>query len=410
MQQYPILSALMAPTPGADFLSRYWARRAHVAHGPRERLPAMMQERALASPTALAQAYNGRVRFTGGGSDRMAMAVDVAPSTLQDMGLTLQFVDIAQIVPGTQALLRQLEAELGVHEGAVSISAFTSPRTDGLPVHFDAQDLISVQLRGSKQFHYAPVTELANPCGSQFTPTGPPYDDLYPQVGGGFPDPGTASFEVAAMAPGTVLYLPRGTWHHTSANEDSLSLSIMIDTPPALRSLLDQMRLLLLQDPEWRAPLYGMTGDPSTDADVRARLTHMLSRLPQLLSRITPDDVLEAPSRNDRRMQRIGLASRFQRTPHSRMSIVPSSMPGVHAVTLMLGHTTSLTTVVAQVDVVAANVPLLQWLDARKDGPFDVQSFQQAYPAVALATLKEVLELCVKSQFLRLLWFPALAS
>ncbi|MEP7328295.1 MAG: cupin domain-containing protein [Betaproteobacteria bacterium] len=398
----------MAPRSASDFLTQSWGRHACVAHGSRERLPVMMHDRAFASPSALAHAYNGRVRFTGGGSERMAMAVDVPPSTLQDMGLTLQFVDIAHTVPGTHELLRQLETELGVHEGAVSISAFTSPVADGLPVHYDAQDLISVQLRGSKQFHYAPVTELVNPCGSQFTPTGPPFDDLYPQVGNGFPDPRHASFSVAAMVPGTVLYLPRGTWHHTSASEDSLSLSIMIDTPPALRSLLDQLRLVLLQDPEWRAPMYGMTGDTKTDTAVRMHLADMIARLPQLLARIKPDDVLEAPARADRRLRRLGIESRFQRTPNARLQITPSAMAGVHTILLQLGHTTSLTVPMAQADIVATTVPLLHWIDAQIHGPFTAQELQRTFPDVPFATLKEVLELCVKAQYLRLLWFPAL--
>jgi len=44
-----------------------------------------------------------------------------------------------------------------------------------------------------------------------------------------------------------------------------------------------------------------------------------------------------------------------------------------------------------------ANVPLLEWLDARRDGPFDGQAFQWAFPGVPFATLKEELELAVKS-------------
>ena len=45
------------------------------------------------------------------------------------------------------------------------------------------------------------------------------------------------------MAPGSVLFLPRGTWHYTQAGEPSLSISIVLDPPAALRCLLDQLRL-----------------------------------------------------------------------------------------------------------------------------------------------------------------------
>jgi len=35
------------------------------------------------------------------------------------------------------------------------------------------------------------------------------------------------------MKPGSVLFMPRGTWHYTEAGEGSLSVSIIVRTPAA---------------------------------------------------------------------------------------------------------------------------------------------------------------------------------
>lgn len=72
-----------------------------------------------------------------------------------------------------------------------------------------------------------------------------------------------AAFTTVEMKPGSVLFLPRGTWHRTESEGDSMSVSIAVDTPPAVDYIVAQLRMLLLQDPRWRAPLYGAWGDDS---------------------------------------------------------------------------------------------------------------------------------------------------
>ena len=409
-REYPLLAALMAPSSVAEFLDEHWPRSAFATHGPRARLPAMMLDKLLSSPIELAHGYSGRLRFTGGGCERMVQVADVSAATLQDMGLTLQFVDIGLCVPGAPAFMRQLEAELGLHEGSVSISAFNAPREGGLRCHYDAQDLISVQLHGTKEFHHAPMQEIRNPFGWQFMPMGPDFEDLYPQAGDGFPDPRRASFKTAHLQPGSVLFLPRGTWHYTEASDDSLSLSIMIDPVPALQCALDQLRLLLLQDGDWRQPLYGARGSGRNYAAARAQAAILLAALPAIVARLAPEDLLDSSSGPDRCLEQIDSGSRFQRTPYAHLECRPGEVSGMHKLAVRFGHTASLTQRSAHADISAATLSVFQWIEAQTAGPFSGAAVQAAFPAAPFAVLKDVLSLCVRTQFLKLLRFPPLGT
>jgi ribosomal protein L16 Arg81 hydroxylase len=94
----------------------------------------------------------------------------------------------------------------------------------------------------------------------QFNPGDVTYDDRYPQSTDGFPDPEVSAFECIVMKPGSVLFMPRGTWHRTETLGLSLSVSIILRPPSALESVLDALRARLLQDPAWRKPLHGAWG------------------------------------------------------------------------------------------------------------------------------------------------------
>ena len=325
-----------------------------------------------------------------------------------DMGLTLHYVDMDQCLPGAAAFARQFEGELGLHEGTVRISVFNSPRDDGLPCHYDPTELISIQLHGTKEFRYAPVQEIRDPCGNQFVPMGPVFDDLYAQATHGFPEPGTANFERVRMEPGSVLFLPRGTWHHTVASEDSLSISIMINVPPAMIPLLEQLGQLLLQDSAWRRPFFGRCGTRGHDRDARDQAARLLAALPATIARLSPDDLVEAAASPERRLQRISEQSRFQRTPNGWLQFEDEMANGLPVITLQVRHNASVTAQSAKIAVPAASLPLFRWLEAQTSGPFSAAQMQAAFPAEPFVDLKSYLELCVKAQFLKLLWFASL--
>ena len=324
----PILASLFSPPAATEFLNHYWPKRPFVTQADPARWPAVLRGPELASVPALAKRYRGSLRFTHGRKSDQVIQIDrVDPSILFEMGLTLNFEDIGPYVPGAPEFLRGLESELGLNEGSLVMSAFASPTQDGLGCHFDAEDVISLQLLGTKRFHYAPVREITVPYGSQYIPGGKPYDDLYAQVPQGFPENKNVKFETAEMKPGTVLFLPRGTWHYTEAAEPSLALSLTISPPTLLDCAMEQIRWLQLQDSGWREPLYGATGNGTSHANLKAHATKLLERLPQLVSSLSAEDLIQAPTPVAQRLEQMSDKTRFQRIPDAALEVEPNPSP-----------------------------------------------------------------------------------
>ena len=405
------LGALTAPHSAVEFLRDYWPDKAFAAHGDPARLPAFLRAPELDSVEALSRVYRGNLRFTSGRRYQKMLAIDqVHATSLYRMGLTVQFEDISPFVATTAPDLRRLEAELGVAGGAARASVFASPFSDGLSVHFDAQDLFSIQLKGTKRFRIAPVRELRYPVGTQFVPDTEPFDFLYPQVPGGFPDPAGADFTTVEMQPGSVLFLPRGTWHTTESGGDSLSVSIGLYLPSAADCVLEQLQLLLLQDPEWRCPLYGGWGDGAARDAVAARLSRLLARLPRDCSALKVEDVLSGLLLPEQRLAAITPESRFQKTPHSRLETEPGVAARGYTYEVMLikiadpnyGERAS-----TRLEVAPEAAAVFRWM-AESRAAFPAGELSARFPKFPFDQHCQMLEAASRAALIRPLWFPVL--
>jgi Cupin superfamily protein len=128
---------------------------------------------------------------------------------------------------------RALENELG---HPVQANAYFTPRgSQGLPVHHDTHEVLSLQVSGHKRWLvYEPVLEL--PLKHQ---------RYRPALGA----PGAAVLDVTLRA-GDTLYLPRG-WLHEALTSDSDSLHITIGVN--VRRWVDAVRRVL-DELEWELP------------------------------------------------------------------------------------------------------------------------------------------------------------
>jgi hypothetical protein len=390
---------------GVSALSAGWPTHWFVTHDAAARLPAPLRCSELTDVQSLLRVYRGRVAFTSGPKSPDMVPIDkVNAAALWQMGLTVYFPDVTPYVRGLEALLRQLETELGVRAGSARCGAFASPPGDGLACHYDAEDVISIQLAGRKRFHLAPVAELPTPYGMQYGPGSAPYNDLYPQVAGPFPDWQRAHFESVDMAPGSVLFMPRGTWHRSEALSESLAVSIILRPPTLLDSALEQLRLMLLQDERWRRPLYGLGRNTESDALLRAAL----AALPQHAAAITGADIVRHNTTEAERIARIDDRSRFQTNPTGRIE----SMPVPHTAAQM---TLLLKTVddqhgercTARLEVAPAALRVFEWLAAH-NGPFGADELVRQFPAFPLSEHLEILKVAANGQLVKLLSYPQL--
>jgi hypothetical protein len=268
--------------------------------------------------------------------------------------------------------------------------------------------VISVQLAGTKRFHYAPVREIANPYGMQYGRGELPYDELYTQVPNGFPDETGVKFETAEMKPGSVLFLPRATWHYTEADEPSLSLSIILRPVTLIDCALEQLRWLLLQDSAWREPTYGSTATGATHQKLREHAARLLERLPEVAGSLSPEDLIGTTTPAAKRLEQISDKTRFQKIPNAVLQVDErGATRGMATVTIRLPQPETSNDFSMQMDVGPALVAVFRWIDTQRK-PFTGADLHAAFPQLAAADRKKLLDLLTRAQFIKMLWFPEL--
>jgi hypothetical protein len=388
MPERRLLDQLFGET-AANFDGRSFPSTVRVGHGDLQRLPQLFQQPLLRDVEQLADRYRGRLSFGRGLRSPKTFDSHANAASLLQLGLTVFFQDVAGSVPGSTAFLRQLENELGVTPGSARLSAFASPGDDGVSCHYDAEEVISVQLLGQKTFHVAPMTQIEHPYGAQFGPDMVAVENLYEQAREGLPAPDDAAFVVHDMAPGSVLYLPRGTWHRTEAREPSLSLSIVIRPPVLADALLGWLKPWLLGDSRWRAPVYGER------AAHEKALKPLLGELAQRLSEGAETPILSwnaGPSVEN---------SELLNVPSSRISWQTTASNRARIEVRALDQDWR-ERVTLDTEIPVALLPALAWINQRPTA-FNLRQLGDPLPKITPGDLRQLLELLVKAHALRLL-------
>jgi len=416
-----VLESLIAPLTTEQFFSDYWPERVYASHGELERLPGMFRSPVLRDIESLSGHYHGRVLFTRGReSSFMVPAENGCPKTLFDMGLTVYLDNIQPCLPKSPMVLQALERNLGIPPGTARIGAFASPPGDGASCHYDTEDVISIQLTGTKAFHVAPVEEVRYPIGMQYSPGAAPYSDLYPQVAGRFPDWKDAKFECIEMRPGSVLFMPRGTWHRTEADEPSLSVTIAMRPPSAAEVILENVRWLLLQDASWRKPLYGAYGDMRQKDAAMEAAGQLLEKLPQQVKSLSTRSLALALMPEDQRLEHIDADSRFVSDADSRFVSLPNASvqlddaanrggDGLVQMSILIKDDEAGDRISTRMEIPPQALEVFRWLGSRT-APFGVTDMQQQFSEFPREQLHSMLHAAASAELVRMLWFPPLGS
>ena len=427
-----VLASLFGADGAKAFMGAYWPERYYVVHGPPVRLPEWMRTPQLESLEALADRYTGQIAFGKGAKDARTLTAEGNPTLLFKLGFTVYLADIAACLTGGDEGLRALERALGLPSGCSKVGAFASPPGDGVSWHFDGEDVISVQLQGKKTFRIAPMRGIPYPVGPQFGPGMLPAETLYMQAGEGFPAPHEHEAQTQCMTPGSVLFLPRGTWHTSVADEDSLSISIGLRPPPLLDHVLPLIRALLLQDAAWRRPLYGVGFADERRDDALAQAQAVIARLPQTLSQLSAEELrptLPMGVSDNSGEQRL----RFQQVPMSTLRVTKDTSPTKISEAHMgaTQHASALTPGKRGIDYVHLRVTAwdtewrervsldtvvpghlakpLAWL-ADSRAAFSIQDFAGAFSDLSDPDRRQLLTLLCKAGYLKALRFPLLRT
>ena len=165
----------------------------------------------------------------------------------------------------------------------------TSGRGGALRCHYDAEDLIILQIAGTKRWQVF-SSPIANPV---------------PGITVGSPPEGPPVF-AQVLQPGDFLFLPAGHWHHCeNGSHRSLHVCILF-APPNGRNLMKSLVSKLSSDETFRRPLTRHSS-PETLAEHEAALK---ARLVDTIQAISLDRFLTERAAS-RRVEGIRLEGRI---------------------------------------------------------------------------------------------------
>ena len=184
------------------------------------------------------------------------------------IGATLYFINVP--VP---ALTEALADFLGAPRRKVLASLFFTPAGGGAVPHFDKNENFTIQLTGAKRWQVGETPMVA--CAPESYTLGSSV--ILPALAPLLAEAQRPPERTVDLKPGTLLYVPRGTVHHTGAGEPSWSLNLSYSPAMWLDLLQVGLRERLAASPGWRGIVTGAGGDPAAQ---------QANRLPQLLAEL----------------------------------------------------------------------------------------------------------------------------
>lgn len=306
------LTELFTERGKRELLAR-WPDRHLAVFGPVSRLPSFLSapRGAISSLLTLAGGYRGAYQVASQGKDgyRQRRTEEQPPLAAYAKGMTIMLGDLGGQYEDAGRWLAALAEEVGTTPQRVRLNAWASPNGEGLPFHHDLLEVILVQLNGRKTVRVASNLDAPHPH-QQYRPTARPSRELFVLYHQGFPERVPRRYTTIELEPGSVLFMPRGTWHATEGHDESFSVSITLEMPTALELMLTRLRIHLLQRPGWRRPLRQRVHL----SDERARLAQLMAALPEAVGRFTPDELLALTSHQPSRAWTPDTC--FQRAPN----------------------------------------------------------------------------------------------
>ena len=266
---------LLSPIGAERFFAEHWQRRMALLPLAANDLAFIREAVGPLDPGRLASAAQEGAQAWLANEFVAHSVFPIAPNNaaqLRDTGATLYFVNVP--VP---ALTDSLADFLGAPRRKVIASLFFTPAGGGAVPHFDKNENFTIQLTGAKRWQVGETPMVPAAPDSYTLGSDVITQALAPLLA----NAQRPAEQTVDLEPGTLLYVPRGTVHHTGAGESSWSLNLSYC--PAM--WLDLLRVGLQErlasrgagPPHWRGTVTGVGGDPAA---------HLANRLPELVAEL----------------------------------------------------------------------------------------------------------------------------
>jgi len=413
-QNLKFLDQLFPESGGEAFINDWWLKRYTLQHGDVSRLPACLQapDGAIAGIHCLENWRKGDLFDVAVVDDidyTQYTVRDLPPMALYRVGAPVMLSNPHYRINELAVWVTGVSSELGIANEFVTVNAWFARKSYGLGMHYDPGEVILIQLVGNKriqictnQFTTVPDTqyELCKPCEQSELP-------LFVN---GFPEGELEGAEEIELYPGSVLAMPRGTWHNSLAmDSESIALALFFRTPTVVSLVTSYLRECLRQDPLWRTPLFGLKleGDNSTNIQgAMDTISASLQTLDKYIQAIHPEQVIAHAEPVISRIHRLKQAPySLQRLPEASLSIKATNSDAcqivIHARLDMQQTKTS------EMELDSSVVGALEWI-SEHPARFTIKEISSACPELPLDHIEGLIDVLLETNYLALLPFPSI--
>lgn len=290
-----VVATLLDPV-GVDGFRRHVFGRRLLHSGPSaERLAALRGLTSWTLEDLLAARRTNATAWFETTTDRHATA-EVSPAAARRLyagGLTIYLREVEQLTP----LAGAIAGALVVPVQNVMCSVYCNQPAAATQVHFDPVDTITVQIAGSKTWRVAPNEHAPDPTSTWIPNERNPSPELAQYTQTPMPTAMPAAAGTYTLTPGSMLYIPRGHWHDTRSDEESVSLHVHYITTSWIDVLLDTLRARLLREASLRRSADDLW-DPRRRDTMLTDAVSALATLTSAVRDLSPDDVVPTPPPN----------------------------------------------------------------------------------------------------------------
>jgi 50S ribosomal protein L16 3-hydroxylase len=289
------LAGVLSPITPEDFFKSYWPRKPLFIPASAGKLKGLLDLPQLQDPASLIAARVLKVRACLPDYDDEYSSILVEPQDALKVyrnNMTLVLDSMQTQSETIAAALLKIRADLGLVTGGgdddltrARAMAYATPAGGRTRLHFDANANFVVQVKGTKRWALAPNTSVDNPTERYTSSTGELADVLETQCHAPLLDRLPENSAEYLLEPGGVLFVPRGYWHETTTEDDSISLSFTFSQPTWADVFAKSLHAHLLQSAEWRALADGREAE-------LARFEILVGKLTRELPAVSGRDLL----------------------------------------------------------------------------------------------------------------------
>ena len=187
---------------------------------------------------------------------------------------TIRIPDVTDISPRLSLFTRALEM---IVDNPVGVVVFWSADEAKAPVHYDEVDVLIIQIKGTKKWY---ISDEPSPLPNAWKSVG----EAEPTLG---------KYSTYDVAPGDLMYLPRGTVHTVHSTDESIHLAIgfiPVTVRDALTSVIDHLSDL---DKPFREALGTRADDLSNDRAIEIIMQQVRAGLEKLTDNCKSSSFIE---------------------------------------------------------------------------------------------------------------------